>query len=89
MPRTFDELVAEADARVLMPGGTYFAQHVGVIYLRTLIESFVGAQPRNTRGPIRGQLNPDTVSAEVAAPGWTWSTFDTSRYGSSSSMWAR
>jgi len=53
-------------ARVLMPGGTYFAQHVGVIYLRTLIESFVEL-PR--RGPIRGQLNPDTVSAEVAAAG--------------------
>jgi len=56
-------------ARVLMPGGTYFAQHVGVIYLRTLIESFVGAQPRKPRSPIRGQLNPDTVSAEVAAAG--------------------
>jgi hypothetical protein len=69
MPRTFDELVAEADARVLTPGGAHFAQHVGVIYLRTLIESFVGAQPRKTRGTIRGQLNPDTVSAEVAAAG--------------------
>jgi SAM-dependent methyltransferase len=56
-------------ARVLIPGGGYFAQHVGVIYLRTLIESFVGAQPRKLRSPIPGQLNPDTVSAEVAAAG--------------------
>ena len=56
--------IARVDA-----GGSYFAQHVGVIYLRTLIESFVGAQPRKPRSPIRGQLNPDTVSAEVAAAG--------------------
>ena len=53
-------------ARVLRPGGTYFAQHVGVIYLRKLIEYFVGPQPQ-TR--IRGQLNPDTVDDEVAAAG--------------------
>jgi SAM-dependent methyltransferase len=53
-------------ARVLQPGGTYFAQHVGVIYLRKLIEHFVGAQPR---GLIRGQLNPDTVAVQVAAAG--------------------
>jgi len=53
-------------ARVLAPGGTYFAQHVGVIYLRTLIEHFVGPQPRNT---IRGQLNPDTVRTDVSAGG--------------------
>jgi SAM-dependent methyltransferase len=53
-------------ARLLIPGGTYFAQHVGVIYLRTLIEWFT-AQP--LRGPIRGQLNPDTVRAGVAAAG--------------------
>jgi SAM-dependent methyltransferase len=53
-------------ARVLQPGGTYFAQHVGVIYLRKLIEYFVGPQPQRL---IRGQLNPDTVGAEVAAAG--------------------
>jgi SAM-dependent methyltransferase len=53
-------------ARVLAPGGTYFAQHVGVIYLRTLTEHFTG-QP--LRVPIRGQVNPDTVSADVAAAG--------------------
>lgn len=53
-------------ARVLKPGGAYFAQHVGVIYLRTLIEYFVGPQPQRQ---IRGQLNPDTVSGQVAAAG--------------------
>jgi hypothetical protein len=37
-----------------------------VIYLRTLIEYFVGRQPLRQ---IRGQLNPDTVSAQVAAAG--------------------
>jgi SAM-dependent methyltransferase len=55
-------------ARVLKPGGTYFAQHVGVIYLRTLREYFVGRQPPQL---IRGQLNPDTVGADVAAAGLT------------------
>lgn len=53
-------------ARLLKPGGTYFAQHVGVIYLRTLIEYFAGAQPERR---IRGQLDPDTVRAEVGAAG--------------------
>jgi len=53
-------------ARVLKPGGTYFAQHVGAIYLRKLIEYFLGPQPERL---IRGQLNPDTVSAAVAAAG--------------------
>ena len=53
-------------ARVLRPGGTYLAQHVGVIYLRTLIEYFMGPQPQ---ARIRGQLNPDTVGDEVAAAG--------------------
>ena len=53
-------------ARVLRPGGTFFAQHVGVIYLRKLIEYFMGPQPV---ARIRGQLNPDTVSTEVAAAG--------------------
>ncbi|MGB7146697.1 class I SAM-dependent methyltransferase [Mycobacterium sp.] len=53
-------------ARLLRPGGAYFAQHVGVIYLRTLIEYFVGRHPLRQ---IRGQLNPDTVSAQVAAAG--------------------
>ncbi len=55
-------------ARLLKPGGTYFAQHVGVIYFPNLIEHFLGPRPQ-TR--IRGQLNPDTVAAEVAAAGLT------------------
>jgi SAM-dependent methyltransferase len=53
-------------ARVLRPGGAYFAQHVGVIYLRTLIEYFRGPQPQRQ---IRGQLDPDTVVEQVAAAG--------------------
>ncbi len=55
-------------ARLLSPGGTYFAQHVGVIYFTNLIEHFLGSGPQ-TR--IRGQLDPDTVTAEVAAAGLT------------------
>lgn len=54
-------------ARVLKPGGAYFAQHVGIIYLRTLREYFLGPQPKDRR--IRGQLNYDTVGEEVAAAG--------------------
>lgn len=53
-------------ARVLRPGGTYFAQHVGVIYLQTLRDYFVGPKPF---GQFRGQVNPETVGAEVAAAG--------------------
>jgi hypothetical protein len=53
-------------ARVLRPAGTYFAQHVGVIYLQTLREYFLGPQPAQQ---IRGQLNPDTVAGEISAAG--------------------
>jgi SAM-dependent methyltransferase len=53
-------------ARVLRPGGTYFAQHVGVIYLQALREYFLGPQPAQQ---IRGQLDPDTVAGEIAAAG--------------------
>lgn len=53
-------------ARVLKPGGAYFAQHVGAIYLRTLIEYFAAAPPATL---IRGQVNPDGVRAEAAAAG--------------------
>jgi SAM-dependent methyltransferase len=55
-------------ARVLEPNGTYFAQHVGAIYLRELREYFMGPQPARP-AMIRGQLDPDTVSAEIAAAG--------------------
>lgn len=53
-------------ARVLKPGGTYFAQHVGVLYLRKLIEHFIGPQHQRR---IHGQLDPDTVGADIAAAG--------------------
>lgn len=53
-------------ARLLKPGGAYLAQHVGVVYLRALIEHFMGPQPRRR---IRGQLDPQTVAGEVAAGG--------------------
>jgi SAM-dependent methyltransferase len=56
-------------ARVLKPGGSYFAQHVGAIYLRTLIEHFTGPRRDGAQVLIRGQLNPDKVRAEVAAAG--------------------
>jgi SAM-dependent methyltransferase len=53
-------------ARVLRPGVAYFAQHVGVIWLRTLIERFLGPRPAQR---IRGQLDPHTVRAEIAPSG--------------------
>jgi SAM-dependent methyltransferase len=53
-------------ARVLRPGGAYFAQHVGVIWLQTLVEHFDG--PRSPQR-IRGQLDPDTVREEIAVSG--------------------
>lgn len=56
----------EETARVLRPGGVYFAQHVGIIWLRTLIEYFLGPRPPQR---IRGQLDPDTVRQEVAVSG--------------------
>jgi SAM-dependent methyltransferase len=53
-------------ARVLQPGGSYFAQHVGPASMRELIDYFVGPQ-REVLG--HGQLNPDAVRAQVAAAG--------------------
>jgi SAM-dependent methyltransferase len=53
-------------ARVLTPGGTYFAQHVGIIYLHTLREYLQGPQPTQR---IRDQVNPDTAGAEITAAG--------------------
>lgn len=40
----------EEIARVLQPGGTYFAQHVGPASAFELIEHFVGPQPEGRRG---------------------------------------
>ncbi|KUN82727.1 methyltransferase type 11 [Streptomyces bungoensis] len=37
-------------ARVLRPGGTYFAQHVGPASVFELVEHFLGPQPDATRG---------------------------------------
>ncbi|OHV00693.1 class I SAM-dependent methyltransferase [Mycobacterium talmoniae] len=53
-------------ARVLTPGGSYFAQHVGALYFPNLIEYFVGPYR-----PVlqRGQLNPETAADQVAAAG--------------------
>ena len=53
-------------ARVLQPGGTYFAQHVGPASMRELTDYFVGPQPEVV-GP--GQLDPDAVRAQVAVAG--------------------
>ncbi len=38
-------------ARVLRPGGTYFAQHIGPTSVRELVEFFRGPQPATTRYP--------------------------------------
>ncbi len=53
-------------ARVLKPGGTYFAQHIGVIFFRNLIEHFLGPGPRKL---IPAQMNPDTVTTDVTVAG--------------------
>ena len=34
-------------ARVLRPGGTYFAQHIGPATMGELVEYFIGPQPQN------------------------------------------
>lgn len=53
----------EEIARVLQPGGTYFAQHVGPASAFELIEHFLGPQPegRHGRHPER-----ETLAAEAA-----------------------
>lgn len=49
-------------ARVLRPGGTYLAQHVGPDSLRDLTEHFLGPQlPESTRDPVR-----ERAAAEAA-----------------------
>ncbi len=52
-------------ARVLSPGGTYFAQHVGPASVFELIEFFLGPQPEARRG-----RHPDdeVAAAEAAGP---------------------
>ncbi|WP_433870885.1 methyltransferase domain-containing protein [Saccharopolyspora sp. CA-218241] len=51
-------------ARVLAPGGTYFAQHVGPATAFELVEHFLGPQPE-----ARRKRHPDDESAEAEAAG--------------------
>lgn len=53
-------------ARVLKPGGTYFAQHVGPDSMRELIEYFLGPQPEVLG---HGQLSPEAVKDDAAKVG--------------------
>ncbi|MET8568498.1 class I SAM-dependent methyltransferase [Streptomyces sp. NPDC004783] len=52
-------------ARVLMPGGTYFAQHVGPGSVFELVEYFLGPQPEE----IRTARHPDRERADARAAG--------------------
>jgi len=54
----------EEIARVLQPGGTYFAQHVGPASVFELVEYFLGPQPE-----ARGGRNPDDEAAAARAAG--------------------
>ncbi|MBS4729575.1 methyltransferase domain-containing protein [Mycobacterium sp. SM1] len=51
-------------ARVLRPGGSYFAQHIGPATMSELAEYFIGPQPH--RG---AELHPDTQRARAHAAG--------------------
>jgi len=51
-------------ARILKPGGTYFAQHVGPASVIELAEYFLGPQPQ-----ARAERHPDDESAEAKAAG--------------------
>ncbi|MEV0331410.1 class I SAM-dependent methyltransferase [Nocardia sp. NPDC050717] len=53
-------------ARVLRPGGTYFAQHVGPASVFELVEYFLGPQPEARRG-----RHPDDEAAAARAAGLT------------------
>lgn len=52
-------------ARVLRPGGTYFAQHVGPASVFELVEYFLGPLPE----AVRGARHPDRESAGARAAG--------------------
>ncbi|MFC9128922.1 class I SAM-dependent methyltransferase [Streptomyces sp. NPDC057099] len=52
-------------ARVLQPGGTYFAQHVGPASVFELVEHFLGPQPDE----VRGGRSPDRERADAEAAG--------------------
>ncbi|HUE32375.1 MAG TPA: class I SAM-dependent methyltransferase [Mycobacterium sp.] len=51
-------------ARVLRPGGTYLAQHVGPASVSELIEYFLGPQPE-----VGAQRHPDNECADARAAG--------------------
>nr|WP_306317809.1 MULTISPECIES: class I SAM-dependent methyltransferase [unclassified Streptomyces] len=51
-------------ARVLRPGGTYFAQHVGPASVFELVEYFLGPQPEARRG-----RDPEVEAAQARAAG--------------------
>ncbi|MFE3444139.1 class I SAM-dependent methyltransferase [Nocardia sp. NPDC059180] len=52
-------------ARVLEPGGTYFAQHVGPASVFELVEFFLGPQPES----VRHKRHPDNERATAQAAG--------------------
>lgn len=51
-------------SRVLRPGGTYFAQHIGPATVSELVEYFIGPQPE-----AWAKRHPDTESAQARAAG--------------------
>ncbi|MEW2153920.1 class I SAM-dependent methyltransferase [Streptomyces sp. NPDC007189] len=56
-------------ARVLRPGGTYFAQHVGPASVFELVEFFLGPLPeevRSARDPERERAGAEAAGLEVA-----------------------
>lgn len=60
--------------RVLVPGGTYFAQHVGPASAFELIEFFLGPQPEN-----RKSRNPEAEVHDAEATGLALETLRTAR----------
>ncbi|MFF0733167.1 class I SAM-dependent methyltransferase [Streptomyces chartreusis] len=55
-------------ARVLRPGGTYFAQHVGPHSVFELVEYFLGPQPeevRSGRAPERERADAEAAGLEI------------------------
>lgn len=55
-------------ARVLRPGGTYFAQHVGPSSAYEVVEYFLGPQPeasRNARHPDRERVGAEAAGFEI------------------------
>ncbi|MEU3934367.1 class I SAM-dependent methyltransferase [Streptomyces sp. NPDC029044] len=60
----------EEIARVLRPGGTYFAQHIGPSSVFELVEYFLGPQPdgvRSARHPDRERADAEAAGLDVVA----------------------